>query len=58
MIICEVLGVTPYELLAGTENCKMKEYTPCKDVDYVVDTLKNVVSRLREISSVNTEKGW
>ena len=36
MIICEVLGVTPYELLAGTENCKMKEYTPCKDVDYVV----------------------
>lgn len=26
MIICEVLGVTPYELLEGTENGKMKEY--------------------------------
>ena len=36
LIICEVLGVTPYELLAGTENRKMKEYTPYKDVDYVV----------------------
>lgn len=36
MIICEVLGVTPYELLSGTENHKMKNYTPHKDVDYVV----------------------
>ena len=36
MIICEVLGVTPYDLLLGTENRKMKEYTPYKDVDYVV----------------------
>lgn len=36
MIICEVLGVTPYDLLLGTENRKMKEYMPCKDVDYVI----------------------
>ena len=36
MIICEVLGITPYDLLLGTENRKMKEYTPYKDVDYVV----------------------
>lgn len=36
MIICDVLEVTPYELLAGTENRKMKEYMPYKDVDYVV----------------------
>ena len=36
MIICDVLGVTPYDLLVGTENHKMKEYTPYKDVDYVV----------------------
>ncbi|MEE1028327.1 MAG: helix-turn-helix transcriptional regulator [Agathobacter sp.] len=33
MIICEVLGVTPYELLTGTENDKFKEY---KETDYVV----------------------
>lgn len=36
MIICEVLGVTPYDLLLGTENHKMKEYTPYKDVDCVI----------------------
>ena len=26
MIICEVLEVTPYELLVGTENEKLKDY--------------------------------
>ena len=26
MIICEVLGISPYELLQGTENQKLKEY--------------------------------
>ena len=36
MIICDVLGVNPYDLLVGTENEKMKEYMPCKEVDYVV----------------------
>ena len=36
MIICDVLGVTPYDLLLGTENRKMKEYMPYKDVDYVI----------------------
>lgn len=33
MIICEVLGVTPYELLLDTDNKKMKEY---KAIDHVV----------------------
>ena len=33
MIICEVLGISPYELLLGTENKKHKEY---KQTDYVV----------------------
>ena len=36
MIICEVLGVTPYDLLSGTENHKMKDYRPHKNVDYVL----------------------
>ena len=26
MIICEVLGISPYELLQGTDNQKLKEY--------------------------------
>ena len=33
MIICEVLGISPYELLQGTENKKHREY---KSTDYVV----------------------
>lgn len=33
MIICEVLDISPYELLSGTENKKHKEY---KQTDYVV----------------------
>lgn len=36
MIICDVLEVTPYDLLLGTENHKMKEYMAYKDVDYMV----------------------
>ncbi len=33
MIICEVLDISPYELLQGTENKKYKEYRP---IEYVV----------------------
>lgn len=33
MIICDVLDISPYELLSGTENKKMKEY---KAMDYVI----------------------
>ena len=33
MIICEVLEITPYELLEGTDNKKLKEY---KQTDYVM----------------------
>lgn len=33
MIICEVLDISPYELLVGTENKKHKEY---KQPDFIV----------------------
>lgn len=35
MIICEVLDISPYELLSGTENKKHKEYrqTECMVID-------------------------
>lgn len=33
MIICEVLDVSPYELLQGTENKKHKEYA---SLDYII----------------------
>jgi len=55
--VLTALGV-PVEKIHGTVRFTVGDFTTMEDVDYVVDTLKNVVSRLREISSVNTEKGW
>ena len=51
------LGV-PVEMIHGTVRFTIGDMTTLEDVDYTVDTLKQVVGRLREISSVNTEKGW
>ena len=36
MIICDVLEVTPYDLLEGTSNQKMKEYEKASSPNYVV----------------------
>ena len=36
MIICEVLEVTPYELLEGTSNHKMKEYEKASSPSYIM----------------------
>jgi len=55
--VLTALGV-PVEKIHGTVRFTVGDFTTMEDVDYVVDTLKNVVSRLREISSVNTQKGW
>lgn len=49
MIICEVLNVSPYELLQGTKNEKHKDYTQCKQVEYVT-----VNKRSREFVLVET----
>jgi cysteine desulfurase len=55
--VLSALGV-PVEMIHGTVRFTIGDFTTMEDIDYVVDTLKNVVSRLRAISSVNTEKGW
>lgn len=55
--VLTALGV-PVEKIHGTVRFTIGDFTTMEDVDYVVDTLKNVVARLREISSVNTQKGW
>lgn len=55
--VLTALGV-PVEMIHGTVRFTIGDFTTMEDVDYVVDTLKNVVARLREISSVSTEKGW
>lgn len=46
MIICEVLDISPYELLQGTENKKHKEYIAA---DYVVLDKKSPEYRLVEV---------
>ena len=46
MIICEVLEISTYELLAGTENKKMKEY---HSADYVMVDKDSAEYRLLEI---------
>jgi len=55
--VLTALGV-PVEKIHGTVRFTIGDFTTMEDVDYVVDTLKSVVTRLREISSVNTQKGW
>lgn len=55
--VLTALGV-PVEKIHGTVRFTVGDMTTMEDVDYTVDTLKQVVSRLRAISSVNTEKGW
>lgn len=51
------LGV-PVEMIHGTVRFTVGDFTTKEDIDYVVDNLKTVVAKLREISSVNSVKGW
>ena len=46
MIICEVLGITPYELLVGTDNKKLKEY---KESEHIVISKQTSEYSLLEI---------
>lgn len=55
--VLAALGV-PDEMIHGTVRFTVGDMTTKKDIDYVVDNLKTVVARLREISSVNAKKGW
>ena len=55
--VLSALGV-PVEMIHGTVRFTVGDFTTKEDIDYVVDNLKNVVERLREISSVNSVKGW
>ena len=55
--VLSALGV-PVEMIHGTVRFTVGDFTTKEDIDYVVDNLKTVVGKLREISSVNAEKGW
>ena len=55
--VLDAMGV-PWEKIHGTVRMTVGDFTTKEDVDYVVDELKNIVIKLREISPINEEKGW
>ena len=55
--VLTALGV-PVEMIHGTVRFTVGDFTTKEDVDYVVDTLKEIVEKLRMLSPVNSEKGW
>ncbi len=55
--VLAALGV-PHEKIHGTIRFSFGDFTKKEEVDYTVDILKEIVPRLREISSVDPEKGW
>lgn len=55
--VLSAMGI-PVERIHGTLRFTVGDMTTKEDIDYVVSTLKNVVNKLREISSVSSKKGW
>lgn len=55
--VLTALGI-PVERIHGTLRMTVGDMTTKEDIDYVVEVLINVVNKLREISSVSSEKGW
>lgn len=55
--VLTALGV-PVEMIHGTVRFTVGDFTTKEDIDYVVDSLKNIVTRLRELSPINEKKGW
>ncbi|MGI6722090.1 MAG: cysteine desulfurase NifS [Anaerovoracaceae bacterium] len=55
--VLSALGV-PVEMIHGTIRFTVGDFTTKEDIDYTVDALKEIVTKLRKISSVSAEKGW
>lgn len=55
--VLDALGI-PVEMIHGTVRFTVGDFTTKEDIDYVVESLKEVVEKLRLLSPVNEEKGW
>ena len=55
--VLTALGI-PVEMIHGTVRFTVGDFTTKEDIDYVVDSLKNIVTKLRELSPINEKKGW
>ena len=55
--VLAAMGV-PVEMIHGTIRFTMGDFTTKEDLDYTVEALKEIITKLREVSSVSEEKGW
>ncbi|MCQ2547476.1 MAG: cysteine desulfurase NifS [Clostridia bacterium] len=55
--VLSAIGI-PVTKIHGSVRLTVGDFTTKEDIDYVVEKLELIVGRLREISSVNVEKGW
>ncbi len=55
--VLTAMGV-PVEMVHGTVRFTVGDFTTKEDIDYVVESLKEIVEKLRMLSPVNNEKGW
>ena len=55
--VLSALGV-PVEMIHGTVRFTVGDFTTKEDIDYVIEKLTTIVTRLRELSPVNAQKGW
>ncbi|MCR5481699.1 MAG: cysteine desulfurase NifS [Clostridia bacterium] len=55
--VLSAMGI-PVERIHGTVRFTIGDFTTRDDIDYVVTELKQIVAKLREISSVSKGKGW
>ena len=55
--VLEAIGV-PVEEIHGSVRFTIGDFTTKEDLDYTVDALKEVVSKLRSISSISKESGF
>ena len=55
--VLSALGV-PVEMIHGTIRFTVGDFTTKEDIDYVMEKLTTIVTRLRELSPVNAAKGW
>ena len=55
--VLDAIGV-PITRMNGTVRFTVGDFTTPEDIDYVVDSLTKVVTRLRELSPVTGQEGW
>ncbi len=55
--VLTAMGI-PVELIHGSIRFTFGDFTTMEDADYVVEQLKTIIAKLREISSISEKKGW